>query len=102
MRQRSEGLKQVTIQAGTDESQEEECEERKIGPAPFLTLNWQDWYEMEIQVHNSINDFLEMVVAGRTNRAITAVLNLQEVARDMLEELYARGIDKELETGPVV
>lgn len=97
MRQRGEGQKQVNLQDGTDVSKEEEGEVREIGPAPFFTLSWQDWYEMEVQVHNSINDFLEMIVAGRTNRAITAVLDLQGVARDMLEELYARGIDKELE-----
>ncbi|HEU5374425.1 MAG TPA: hypothetical protein VFV38_03215 [Ktedonobacteraceae bacterium] len=102
MRQRSKGRRQDNLSSVGDVAKQEKCEERKIGPAPFLTLNWQDWYEMEVQVRNSIDNFLETIAAGQTNRAIVSVLDLQGVVRNMLEELYARGVQDGLETGPVV
>lgn len=76
-------------------SKETKCETQEVGPSPFLTFTWRDWYEAEVQAHCSIYDFLEAIEAGKLTGALAAALNLQEVAKDMLEELYTRGIDHE-------
>lgn len=66
-------------------------------PEFFPTITWQDWYEVEAQARSSIDDFLKAMEEGQPNSAIAAVMDLQQVAAKLLEEIYAKGVIEEAE-----
>ncbi|HEU5377354.1 MAG TPA: hypothetical protein VFV38_18175 [Ktedonobacteraceae bacterium] len=69
--------------------QEEEINVASLGPAPFATLTWQRWFEMQEYILSSLSDFLQAMSEDQPRCALAFALNIQEVASNLLDEVYA-------------
>jgi hypothetical protein len=78
-----------------------EPEEKSVSarnePAFFPTFTWRDWHEIEVLARKGVGDFLVAMEEGQINRAIMAVMDLQEVAAKLLAEIFAKGVVEGIE-----
>lgn len=70
-------------------TQEEEIRVAALGPAPFATLTWQRWFEMHDHILSSLSNFLQAMSEDQPRCALAFALNIQEVASNLLDEVYA-------------
>ncbi len=66
-------------------------------PAFFPTFTWRDWHEVEMLAQKGVGNFLVAMEKGQVNRALMAVMDLQEVVTKLLAEIFARSVVEEIE-----
>lgn len=72
-----------------------------VGPAPFTTLTWASWTEIETHIKACLDRFLEAIDQDKSMRALFLALEIQEATLKLLDEVYGKMVADGLEPLPI-